>query len=149
MFASHSTEWPKWIYECRTKRALLGEDVAAEVHEALDRFGHECRRLRGVGERVRAGTHRVDGARRKDLRLDHARRAVVDCTQDCHRASVLLRVPDEELAPRRLCRARHGTTGAGDVAAVVGVVSDSPAIAFFAACATASRSLKPSSSIAT
>ena len=36
----------------------LGEDVAAEVHQRLDRFRDKCRRLRGIGERVRARASR-------------------------------------------------------------------------------------------
>jgi hypothetical protein len=35
---------------------LLSVDVAAEHHQRLDGFGHECRGLVGVGERVRAGS---------------------------------------------------------------------------------------------
>ena len=38
---------------------LRGLDVAAEVHQRLDRFGHERDRLPRVGERVRACANRV------------------------------------------------------------------------------------------
>ena len=62
----------------RRTRALLGVDVAAEIHQRLDRFGDEGRRLRGVGEGVRAGADRFVRAGGEDLRFHRARRAVVE-----------------------------------------------------------------------
>ena len=94
----------------------------------------------------------------KDLGLDDARRAVVDGAQDRHRATVLLRVADEELAAGRLGCSGHGApVVAGAAARRESRPPDgrrrerpvSPAIAFVAACATASRSAKPSSRSAT
>ena len=94
-----------------------GLNVAAEVHQGLDRFGHESRGLAAVGEGVRPGPERL-GARhacREDLGLDDAGVAVVDCAHDRDRAPVLAGVPDEELAPaaRSAHDARRGRVGGG------------------------------------
>src|SRR5439155_4352770 len=139
--------------------ALFGEDVAAEIHERLDGLGDESGRLRRVGERVRPGPDRIVHARRKHLSLDDARHPVVDGAEDRHRASVLLGVADEQLAAG--CLGAHGApvavgapaaelAGAGVTGAVVAGAAgpNSPAITFVAACATVSRSAKPSSRIA-
>src|SRR5439155_3861609 len=80
-------------------RISLGMNVAAENHEGLDRFSHECSRLVDVGECVRPGPRGLGAtaAGRIDLGLDDARVAVVDRTEDRYRASVAAGVPDEEL----------------------------------------------------
>src|SRR4051794_29434706 len=81
-------------------RISLRMYVAAEDHEGLDRFGHECRRLVDVGEGVGTGPRRLGAvaAGRVDLGLDHAGVAVVDGAQDRDGAPVSAGVPDEELA---------------------------------------------------
>src|SRR5881409_1107227 len=86
--------------KARLRAALLGLDVAAEVHQRLDGFGDERGRLARVGERVRTGADRRRARRsvREDLRLDDARLAVVDRTHDRDRAALLACVPDEQLA---------------------------------------------------
>ncbi len=83
----------RWL--CRD--FLFGVDVAAEIHQRLDRFGDERGRLVRVRERVRAGLDRI-ALRRIHLGLDHARVAVVDRAQACDRPALALRVPGEELA---------------------------------------------------
>src|SRR5207237_355991 len=101
---SARSPWPKsylWL-----RGALLGLDVAAEVHQRFDRLGDECRGLLGVCEGIGAGLHRLRVARahREHLGLDDARVPVVDGSQDGDRAPVLLRVADEKLA----CVRRRG-----------------------------------------
>ena len=109
---------------------LLGVNVAAQNHEGLDRFRHECRRLVDVGEGVRPGPRGFGAAPsgRVDLGLDDAGVAVVDGTEDRYRASVSAGVPDEELT-------RSGTRG--------GRLRHVPRAAFWAICATVSLSAKP------
>src|SRR5262249_16958072 len=97
-------------------------DVAADVHERLDRLADGCRRLAGVGEGVRAGLHDVLGACREDLGLDDARAAIVDRAEDGDGAPVLLRVADEQLSASRLGRVAHGATAAGVVDGAAAVV---------------------------
>src|SRR6266550_512055 len=111
-------------------RISLRMYVAAEHHEGLDRFSHECRRLVDVGECVGPGPRGLGAtaAGRIDLGLDDTRVAVVDGAEDRHRASVAAGVPDEELT-------RSGTLGAR-----VGHVARA---AFWASCATVSLSAKP------
>src|SRR2546421_6106287 len=114
-------------------------NVTAEDHEGLDCFGHEGRRLLGVGERVRPRAGRggaVAGTGRVDLGLDNARIPVVDGTQHGDRAAVLPRVPDEELP-------LGGRGGLRRLAHPV-VTEDTPAPTLWAACATGSLSTKPS-----
>src|SRR3954452_5306974 len=82
-----------------TPCGLLGLDVAAEVHERLDRFDGERRRLPRVRELERAGLLRGRIAVAVvDVALDGDADAVVDRAQDRDRASVLARVTDEELS---------------------------------------------------
>ena len=109
---------------------LLGMDVAAEHHEGLDRFSHECRGLVDVGEGVgpRPRGFGATAAGRIHLGLDDARVAVVDRTEDRYRASVAAGVPDEELT-------RSDTLGSR--------VGHVPRAAFWASCATVSLSAKP------
>jgi len=109
---------------------LLRVDVAAEDHEGLDGFGHECRRLVDVGERVGPGPGGLGAtaAGRIDLRLDDAGVAVVHGTEDRYGASVAAGVPDEEF------------TRAGSLR---GRVRHVPRATFWAACATVSLSAKP------
>ena len=109
---------------------LLGVNVAAQNHEGLDRFRHECRRLVDVGEGVRPGPRGfgATASGRVDLGLDDAGVAVVDGTEDRYRASVSAGVPDEELT-------RSGTLG--------GRLRHVPRAAFWAICATVSLSAKP------
>ena len=104
--------------------------VAAEDHEGLDSFGHECRCLMDVGESVRAGPRRLcaTAAGRIDLGLDDAGVTVIDRAENCYRASVAAGMPHEELA-------RPGSLG--------GWVGHVPRAAFWAACATVSLSAKP------
>jgi len=110
--------------------ALLRVNVAAKDHEGLDRFGHECRRLMDVGERIgtRPGGLGATAAGRIDLGLDDTGVAVVDGAKNSYRTSVAARVPDEELA----CPITFG-----------GRVRHVPRAAFWAACATVSLSAKP------
>jgi len=68
----------------RPTRTSVGVDVAAEIHQALDSFGDERRRLRGIGERVRPRLHRALPTLRVHLGLDDARAAVVDGSQNRH-----------------------------------------------------------------
>ena len=109
---------------------LLRMYVTAEDHERLDRFGHECRRLVDVGKGVGAGPGGLSAvaAGRIDLRLDDARVAVVDRTEDRYGTSVPAGVPDEELT-------RSDTLGSR--------VGHVPRAAFWASCATVSLSAKP------
>jgi hypothetical protein len=109
---------------------LLRVNVTAEDHQGLDRFGHECRRLVDVGERVGPGPRRLGAtaAGRIDLGLDHTGVSVVDSTEDRYGAAVAAGVPDEELA----CPIALG-----------GRVRHVPRAAFWAACATVSLSAKP------
>ena len=104
--------------------------IAAEDHQGLDRFGHECRRLVDVGEGVGPGPGGLGAtaAGRIDLGLDHTGVAVVDGAENRYRATVAAGVPDEEF-PRPVTfggRLRHV-----------------PRAAFWAACATVSLSAKP------
>src|SRR5437764_4359246 len=96
-----------------TEGRLLRLDVAAEVHQRLDRLRHERRRLVGVSERVRPGPERSRRRRsqRVDLGLDDARVTVVEGAHDRDRPAVLARMAHEELRPRR-----HPTTCAQPVA---------------------------------
>ena len=109
---------------------LLRMYVAAEDHQGLDCFGHECRRLVDVGERIGAGPGGLSAtaAGRIDLGLDHAGIAVVDGAENRYRTSVAAGVPNEEL-PRPV------TFG--------GWLGHVPRAAFWAACATVSLSAKP------
>src|SRR5437764_10522463 len=121
-----------------TKRTLLRVDVAAEVHERLNRFGHERRGLACIRERVRPRPDRGFRAGLKDLRLADARVAVVDRPQDGDRAAVLACVADVELAaaaqPVQFCgRLAHDG------------VPTKPRATFAAAWATESWSAKPTS----
>jgi hypothetical protein len=111
-------------------RISLRMDVAAEDHQGLDRFGHECRRLVDVGEGVGPGSGGLgaSAAGRIDLGLDHTGVAVVDGAEHRYRTSVAAGVPDEEL-PRPI------TLG--------GCLRHVPRAAFWAACATVSLSAKP------
>jgi hypothetical protein len=104
--------------------------VAAEHHQGLDGFGHECRRLVDVGEGIRPGPGGLGAAAagRIDLGLDDAGVAVVHSTEDRYGPSVAAGVPDEKLT-------RSGTLG--------GRVRHVPRAAFWAACATVSLSAKP------
>src|SRR5581483_355796 len=111
---------------------LLGQDVAAEVHERLDRFCYERRGVVRVGERVRAGGDRAAVAR-IDLRLDHAGASVVDRAQARDRAAVALRVAREELPGLQLGLGAHEP-----VRDSAGAVSEEAAI-----WATTSRSANP------
>jgi hypothetical protein len=70
---AHPSDW---------RSGLRRLNVAAEVHQRLDCFRDEGCGLAGVGEAVRACALCGDGVRGKDLRLDHALRAVVHCTHD-------------------------------------------------------------------
>src|SRR5438270_4073082 len=83
---------------------LLRVNVAAEHHQRLDGLGHEGRRLVHIGNRVRPRPRWLCAAAAGgiDLRLDHARVAVVDGAEHGDRASVPARVAHEELARRRL-----------------------------------------------
>jgi hypothetical protein len=109
---------------------LLRVNVTTEDHQGLDGFGHECRRLVNVGERVGPRPRRLGAtaAGRIDLGLDYTGVAVVHSSEDRHGASVAPSVPDEELT--RL------VAGGGRVRHV-------PRAAFWAACATVSLSAKP------
>src|SRR5258705_7120421 len=111
-------------------RISLRMNATAEHHQCLDRFGHECRRLVDVGERVGPRPRRLGAtaAGRIDLGLDYTGVAVVHSAEDRHGASVAPSVPDEELA--RLIAGR-------------GRVGHVPWAAFWAACATVSLSAKP------
>src|SRR5688572_14170485 len=107
---------------------LVGGDVAAEVHQRLDRFRDERGCLRGVRERVRARLQRARaGARGIDLGLDDDGVAVVDRAEDGDRAAVALRMTHEELLSGGGLGRAH------------------PRSASSAACPTVSRSRKPSS----
>ena len=109
---------------------LLRMYVAAEHHEGLDRFCHECRGLVDVGEGVRPGPRGLGAttAGRIDLGLDDTRVAVVHRTEDRYRAPVAAGVPDEELT-------RSDTLGSR--------VGHVPRAAVWASCATVSLSAKP------
>src|SRR5437764_2563893 len=109
------------------RKGLLRLDVAAQVHQGLDGFGHEGGRLARVREGVRPRAHGCGarGALGIDLRLDDARVAVVDRTHHGHGPAVLARVAQEELAR---------SSNAGCLA---------HGLAFTAACATVARSAKP------
>lgn len=120
--------------------------VAAEVHQSLDRFGHERGRLAGVLEGVRACVSRIHGAGGIHVRLDHARVAVVDCAEDGDRSAVAARVPHEELSGRGV-RDAGGARGGGRRAKraepVGAVAHPSLEYAFSAAWATVSLSANP------
>ena len=93
-------------------------------------------------ERVRAGTGELRRSLRIDLRLDDARGTVVDGSEHRDEAAVLARVTDEELSPAR--RGRLDIRGGGPVRLRrIAAEADHDA-AFAAACATVSRSAKPS-----
>src|SRR5689334_19902932 len=125
----------------RTSRRM---NVAAEDHQGLDRFGHECRRLVGVGEGVRAwacgGCIADSGG--KDLGLDDARVAVVDGAEHGDRAAVLPRVAHEQLTRSVRDSGRHLAWGAE--AADRRELAHPPTAALCAACATVSLSANPS-----
>jgi hypothetical protein len=108
----------------------LGMDVAAEHHQGLDGFRHECRGLVDVGEGIRPWPCGLGAtaAGRIDLGLDNTGVAVVHSTEDRYGASVAAGVPDEKLT-------RSGT--------LRGRVRHVPRAAFWAACATVSLSAKP------
>ncbi|MDX6407660.1 MAG: hypothetical protein QOE13_731 [Gaiellaceae bacterium] len=109
---------------------LLRVDVAAEDHQSLDRFGHECRRLVDVGEGVRAWPRGFGAVAAGwiDLCLDHTRVAVVDGAKDGYGSPVAPGMADEELP----------SSGAFD-----GGFGHVPRAALWAACATVSLSAKP------
>lgn len=112
------------------ERISLGMYVAAEDHECLDCFGHECGGLVDVREGVGAGPRGLGAAAagRIDLGFHDAGVPVVHGAEDRYGAAVAARMPDEELtcATSRRCL--------GHVEAWA---------AFCAACATVSLSAKP------
>src|SRR6266540_3176354 len=116
-------------------RISLRMYVAAEDHQGLDRFSHECRRLVDVGEGIRPGPGGlgVPGPGRIDLGFDHARVAVVDGPEHGDGAAVAAGVADEQL-PR---------SGLAGCRSPLGRVAHVPWAAFWAACATVSLSAKP------
>ena len=135
--------------------ALLGVDVAAEIHEVSTASVTNAVAWVASANVYGPGWTASPPPAGKTSACDDARGAVVEGAEDGDRAAVLLRVAEEELARARLDRSRaaHGVAGvyapAAEAAGVVGVVDVvtglfMPANAFAAACATASRSAKPS-----
>src|SRR4051794_22951482 len=106
----------------------------------------------GIREGVRAGTGQLARSVRVDLRLDGARGSVVEAAEGGDQAAVLPRMADEDLAAGELTGRRLGAEagddagGRGDVLGVFRLAAAEPDHweALAAACATVSRSAKPS-----
>ena len=110
-------------------RRLGGLDVAAEVHQGLDCFGHEGGRLRASAKVYGPAVEGSASPGGVDLRLDDAGVAVVDGAEDGDRAAVATCVPDEQLAAGASARRRSlragGVRGSLRDGLLVGEAADS------------------------